>query len=88
MLKFVADPASCCSLLQVKRIPCLGSLVGVRTEASLFVIRYKRKRIAISVVDVDPEAELAEEEASGSLQKTVASALCTGPPGKPSQLDF
>jgi len=53
---------------------------------SLHLVRHKRRRLAITPVEIDPDAEAAAAEAAGG--KSAASSLCAGPPAAAHALEF
>lgn len=53
---------------------------------ALHLVRHKRRRLAITPAEIDPDAEAAAAEGAGG--KSVASMLCSGPPRATNALDF
>ncbi len=78
---------SAVALLHVQRLPSAG-LHGMRPpDVALHVVRYKRRRISFTAVEVDPDAEAQQAAAAGG-GGSVASMLCAGPPAAAKDLDF
>lgn len=67
----------------------MNTLAAPLPQATLFLIRHRRRSIALQPFEVDPDAEAALSSDSGTVSSTAASLLCGGPP-KPDQgaLDF
>jgi elongator complex protein 4 len=86
LARLASDPASVAGLIHVRKLPAMGTVVPPLPESELHLVRNRRRRLAISAVEIDPDAEAAE--ASGTAMKSVAAALCGGPPLKASVLDF
>ena len=53
---------SACALLGVLKLPSAGTLAPRLPDTTVHVIRNKRKKLAITAVDVDPDAELRQQE--------------------------
>lgn len=86
--RLAPDAASVAGLLHVRRLPCLGTLVPPAPEAPLHLLRHRRRRLSITPVEIDPDAEAAAAEAASSAGRSVASVLCGGPPGASRTVDF
>jgi elongator complex protein 4 len=75
-------------LLHLRKLPGIGVLLRPTPEVSLFLIRHKRRRLAIEAVDIDPDAEAAAAGAAGHGSKPASAALCGGPPNAETVFDF
>ncbi|KAK9909878.1 hypothetical protein WJX75_008871 [Coccomyxa subellipsoidea] len=85
--RMVADRSSCCGLMRVRRLPALNTLSRPLPGAELYLLRHRRRRLAIEQLQVDPDAEAAEaERATG--KSSAAGLLCSGPPAASKALDF
>ncbi|BDA42805.1 Elongator complex protein 4 [Coccomyxa sp. Obi] len=85
--RLVSDASSCCGLLRVRRLPALNTLSRPLPSSELYLLRHRRRRLAIEQLQVDPDAEAAEaEHASG--KSSAAGLLCSGPPAAAKILDF
>ncbi|CAL8467548.1 g7086 [Coccomyxa elongata] len=85
--RLLSDANSCCGLLRVRRLPALNTLSRPLPSAELYLLRHRRRRLAIEQLQVDPDAEAAEaERASG--KSSAAGLLCAGPPAAANILDF
>ena len=60
------------------KLPCMGAVAAPSPQIGLYFVRYKRRRLALTPVEVDPDAEAAAEAAAGGAA-TAASVLCAGP---------
>ena len=67
----------------------MNTLAAPLPQATLFLIRHRRRSIALQPFEVDPDAEAGLLSDGTSNGGSVASLLCGGPP-KPDQgaLDF
>jgi len=61
--KLLPDPASAAALLSVRKLPSAGMLGPRLSDPQLYVLRNKRKRLALTPVEVDPQAEEREQQA-------------------------
>ncbi len=86
--RLAPDSASVAGLLHLRKLPSLGTIAPPAPEVALHLIRHRRRRLAISPVEIDPEAELAEAEAASGAGRSVASVLCGGPPAADRAIDF
>lgn len=86
--RLAPDSASVAGLLHLRKLPALGTMAPPAPEVALHLIRHRRRRLAISPVEIDPEAELAEAEAASGAGRSVASVLCGGPPAADRAVDF
>ncbi|GAB4822273.1 hypothetical protein N2152v2_009319 [Parachlorella kessleri] len=85
IVRLAPDSASVAGLLHVRKLFSLGALAPPSPEVALFLIRNKRRRLAITPVEIDPDAEAGlGDGASGS----VVSLLCGQPSAAGSPLDF
>lgn len=75
-------------LLHLRKLPALGAAAPPLPEVPLHLVRHRRRRLAITPVEIDPEAELAEAEAASGAGRSVAAALCGGPPAAAKAVDF
>jgi elongator complex protein 4 len=77
-------------LLHLRKLPSLGAAAAPVPEVALHLVRHKRRRLAITPVEIDPEAELADAEAASGAGKTAAAVLCGGPTsgGRQASLEF
>ncbi len=58
----------------------MDSLAATLPQATLFLIRHRRRSIALQPFEVDPDAEAALSADSSGLATSPASILCGGPP--------
>lgn len=85
---------SASALLSVRKACGIGMLGPRCADAGVYVVRHKRRRLALSPVEVDPDAEArqaAAEAAAGrpGAAKAAASSACGGPAAVGSKaLDF
>lgn len=78
-------------MLEVRRIPELGLLRQRYSEDRLFLIRMKRRSIAIGPLDLVPLEAAAGDAAEASAvekNKPAAAKLCGSGPGGASAHDF
>ncbi|GAX75423.1 hypothetical protein CEUSTIGMA_g2867.t1 [Chlamydomonas eustigma] len=68
------DASSSSALFSLTKLPSAGMIAPRLPDASLYVIRNKRRRIAISMVDIDPDASARQQD---QLQLTVHNASST-----------
>lgn len=80
--QLLPDKLSACGWLRVLKLPLLGVPVPRRPDSSLHVLRNHRRRVAISPVDMDPDAE------EGAAAAGAATLCGTGGTPTSSQLDF
>lgn len=86
------DASSASALLSITKLPSGGLSVPRMPDPNLYVIRNKRRKMAITTIDIDPDAESnnngskgsnasgsAAGGSSGSGSKSAASLLCGGP---------
>ena len=68
----------------------MGALAAPAPQNPLYLVRQKRRRLAITPVEIDPDAEADDGERSGGGGKSSAAALlCGGGPAKGKQdLEF
>ncbi|PSC68407.1 elongator complex 4 [Micractinium conductrix] len=87
--RLAPDPASVAGLLHLRKPPALGTTSRPAPDVALHLVRHRRRRLAITPVEIDPDAEVADAEATSGAGRSAASALCGGPP-KPhgGALDF
>lgn len=83
IVRLIPEPASCCGLLHLQKLPSLNALGPPIPDVTLFIIRHKRRRLAIQAVQIDPDAEAGETDS-----KSAAAALCGGPPKADKPFDF
>lgn len=59
LVRLAPDAASICALLQLVKSNSLGIIVspGLSPQNSMFFLRHKRRRIAITPIEVDPDKE-------------------------------
>jgi hypothetical protein len=81
--------SSAAALLHVRRLPS-NALARLRpVEGPLHVLRCSRRRgLAITAFEVDPDALEREEQQAGGGGKPAAALLCAGPGGGAKALDF
>lgn len=80
MLRLATDAPTIAGLLRLVKVPSLGAMVAATPKVSLYFVRHKRRKLAITAVEVDPDAEAAEEAGAGG--GSAASVLCGGPASK------
>ncbi|DBA95005.1 TPA: hypothetical protein ACH3X1_002526 [Trebouxia sp. C0004] len=83
IVRLIPEPASCCGLLHLQKLPSLNALGPPIPDVTLFIIRHKRRRLAIQAVQIDPDAGAGETDT-----KSAAAALCGGPPKAETPFDF
>ncbi|DBA85372.1 TPA: hypothetical protein ACH3X2_006051 [Trebouxia sp. C0005] len=83
IVRLIPEPASCCGLLHLQKLPSLNALSPPILDITLFIIRHKRRRLAIQAVQIDPDAEAGETD-----PKSAAATLCGGPPKADKPFDF
>ncbi|KAK9866712.1 hypothetical protein WJX84_000603 [Apatococcus fuscideae] len=89
IVKLAPDPSSCVALLHVRKLPGLNAFARPSPGVPLYLVRHKRRRLAIEAVEVDPDAEAALAAAPGAVPGSSAAALaCGGPAGAPKAMDF
>ncbi|KAL4434654.1 hypothetical protein ABPG77_002777 [Micractinium sp. CCAP 211/92] len=88
IVRLAPDAASVAGLLHLRKLPALGTAAPPAPEVALHLIRHKRRRLAITPVEIDPDAEMADSEAASGLGRSVASVLCGGPPKASKLIDF
>lgn len=88
--RLLPDPTSAAALLEVRRVPELGLLRQRYSEDRLFLIRMKRRSIAIGPLDLVPleAAGDAAAEQSAENHKPTAAKLCGSGPGGASAHEF
>lgn len=80
---------SCVALLHVRKLPGLNAFARPTPNVPLYLVRHKRRKLAIEAVEVDPDAEAALAAAAGVPGGGTAAALaCGGPAGAPKAFDF
>lgn len=84
--RLAPDSASVAGLLHLRKLPSLGAVCAPLPPVALHLVRHKRKRLAITPVEVDPDAEAAA--AAGGGGTSAAAALCGGPVGSKTALEF
>ena len=52
--RLAPDAASVAGLLHLRKLPALGAPAPPRPEAPLHLLRHKRRRLAITPVEIDP----------------------------------
>ena len=96
IVRLAPDPSSVAGLLHVQKLCSIGSIAAPAPQNPLYLVRSKRRRMAITPVEIDPDAEESDGAAGvgagltgGGSGRTPASALLCGGPakGKP-DLDF
>ncbi|KAL0026942.1 hypothetical protein WJX79_001211 [Trebouxia sp. C0005] len=83
IVRLIPEPASCCGLLHLQKLPSLNALSPPILDITLFIIRHKRRRLAIQAIQIDPDAEAGETD-----PKSAAATLCGGPPKADKPFDF
>ena len=71
----------------MQKLPRASTNAEALPQMDVHVIRHKRRRLAIEVLQVDPEAEAAEAERANK-KSSAAGLLCSGPPAANTPLDF
>lgn len=67
----------------------MNTLAAQLPQATLFLIRHRRRSIALQPFEVDPDAEAALSSEGASSGGSAASLLCGGPPkSEQGALDF
>jgi len=103
IVRLAPDPSSVAGLLHLQKLCSIGSIAAPAPQNPLYLVRSKRRRMSITPVEIDPDAEESEAAAGagstmvpgggsgggGGGARTPASALLCGGPakGKP-DLDF
>ncbi|KAJ9510473.1 hypothetical protein QJQ45_015946 [Haematococcus lacustris] len=75
IFKLLPDAASAAALLSVRKLPLAGLVAPRCVKQELYVIRNKRKRLAVTPVEVDPDAEARQQE---GLAEATAQLLALG----------
>ncbi|KAL0050026.1 hypothetical protein WJX82_003004 [Trebouxia sp. C0006] len=83
IVRLIPEPASCCGLLHLQKLPSLNALGPPIPDVTLFIIRHKRRRLAIQAIQIDPDTEAGETDSNSA-----AAALCGGPPKADKPFDF
>ena len=66
--RLAPDPSSVVGLLNLRKLASLGALAAPTPKEAMYLIRHKRKRLAISQIETDPDAEAALAEGLGCGQ--------------------
>lgn len=92
LLRLIANPLHCAALLKVVKLPSLGALATHVQGDGLHVVRHRRRHVQIGQVVLDPDREGGDGEGEGGGRAGgsggVVAALCAGPVGTKSSLDF
>lgn len=77
-------------MLHLRKLPGIGALASPQPDVARFIVRHKRRRLGIEVVDVDPDAEarLNAAAAGDGRSGSAVAALCGGPPKADKPYDF
>lgn len=81
--RLAPDAASVVGLLHLRKLPALGTLAPPAPEVALHLVRHRRRRLAISPVEIDPGARRGwvarqpEPGASISRSPRVLAPLCS-----------
>ena len=77
-------------MLHLLKLPAIGALAAPEPDIACFVVRHKRRRLAIEPVEIDPDAEARLDAAAGGGGSggSAAAALCGGPPKADKPYDF
>mmetsp|Transcript_12201 Transcript_12201/g.34317 ORF Transcript_12201/g.34317 Transcript_12201/m.34317 type:complete len:122 (-) Transcript_12201:398-763(-) len=76
------DPTTAVGLVRLMRSPSAVGALGalpLGTEGVLRILRYKRRRLILEPIDIDPDAEQALAEASSASGSSASSMLCGAP---------
>lgn len=65
---------SAVALLSVNKLPAVGMLAPRLPDSTLYVVRNKRRRLAITPVDVDPDAEARQQQQQAQAAALLASS--------------
>lgn len=98
IVRLAPDPSTIAGLLHLQKLCSIGSIAAPAPQNPLYLVRSKRRRMAITPVEIDPDAEEADgasgggNGAGGSVAqgvgsggggvRTPASALLCGGPAK------
>lgn len=86
VFKLLPDSTSAAALLSITKLASTSLAVTRMPDLNLYVIRNKRKRLAITMVDIDPDAE--QENNDSSASKPASSVLCSGPSNTKPDISF
>lgn len=73
---------SSAALLRLRKLPSAGMLGPRLPDTQLYVVRYKRKRLAITPVEIDPDAEERQKAAVAAAVKGESQVVGSGGSGK------
>jgi elongator complex protein 4 len=94
LVRLAPDSATVGGVMRVVKLHDQGTVTAVKPPVELYLVRNRRRRLAISAVEVDPDAEAGllvgdGDEGGGGSGGKVAGMLCGGGGvGKASVLDF
>eukprot|EP00890_Picochlorum_soloecismus_P000969 jgi/Picsp_1/1873/NSC_05339-R1_elongator complex protein 4-like len=75
VVKLSTDSRTVSGLARICKLPAAGALVAPSPQVTCYIVRNKRKRLAISPIEIDPDAEAQLTEADAG---PVSSALPCG----------
>ncbi|GLC38028.1 hypothetical protein PLESTF_001436100 [Pleodorina starrii] len=72
LVKLLPDPNSAVALLSVRKLSSAGTVGPRLPDGQLYVVRHKRRRLGLSPVEVDPDAEERQAEAAARAAEAAA----------------
>lgn len=88
VVKLSPDPRTVAGHVEIRKLPAFGAPSAPLPQITSYVIRYKRRRITIRPVEVDPDAEFQQQEQGQGGGTDVAMACGGGHPRTNDRLDF
>ncbi len=93
VVQLLQSSQSAAALLQLRKLPSLGMLGPRLPDSQLYVIRHLRRKISITAVEIDPDAEAGGKAADagssgGAGAGSAAKLMCGGPAGASKSIDF
>lgn len=91
LVKLAPDSATVGGVMRVVKLHDQGTVTAVKPPVELYLVRNRRRRLAITPVEVDPDAEaglLVGDGDEGGGGGKVAGMFCGGAVGRASVLDF
>lgn len=69
----LALPRTCsaAALLTLRKLPAAGMLGPRLSDPQVHVVRYKRKRLTITAVEIDPDAEARQQDAANAASAAI-----------------
>jgi elongator complex protein 4 len=83
VVKLSTDSRTVSGLARICKLPAAGALIAPSPQITCYVVRNKRRRLAISPIEIDPDAEAQQLEADA-----VPLPALTGSVGTTQQYEF